>query len=270
MDRAELDWAVEMAAQEGWNPGLSDANAFYAADPEGFLIGTLNDEPVGCISAVAYGETFGFIGLYIVHPDHRGRGYGFRLWEAAMERLTGRNVGLDGVVEQQANYRRSGFNLAYRNVRYRFDDVADVPTGVIPIDADWAEALTAYERPLFPAPRPDFLRAWLSTPESSAFAVVEDDRLQGWGMIRPCREGSKIGPLFAEDADTADRLFRALAATRLLGSVYLDVPEPNMAAVALAARYSMTRVFDTARMYTGPAPDVDLTRVFGVTTFELG
>jgi hypothetical protein len=32
----------------------------------------------------------------------------------------------------------------------------------------------------------------------------------------------------------------------------------------------MTQVFATARMYTGPAPAIDLDRVFGVTSFELG
>jgi GNAT superfamily N-acetyltransferase len=270
MERGEMDWAVEMAAREGWNPGLHDAEAFYAADPKGFLVGTLHDDPIGCISAVAYGDTFGFVGLYVVSPEHRGQGHGFRLWKAALERLKGRNVGLDGVVEQQANYRRSGFNLAYRNVRYRFDGPAEVPQGIIPIDADWAEALAAYEKRLFPASRTEFLRNWLAVPDASSFAVVEDDRLLGWGAIRPCREGHKIGPLFAESTEIADRLFQALASTRLLGNVYLDVPEPNTAAVALAERHRMTRVFETARMYTGPEPEMDLHRIFGVTSFELG
>jgi hypothetical protein len=41
MTRDELDLAVEWAAQEGWNPGLADAECFHAADPEGFLIGVL-------------------------------------------------------------------------------------------------------------------------------------------------------------------------------------------------------------------------------------
>lgn len=270
MERAELDWAVEMAAQEGWNPGLNDAEAFYAADPEGFLIGTLDGQPIGCISAVAYGDTFGFIGLYIVSPEHRGQGHGYRLWEAAMDRLAGRNVGLDGVVEQQANYQRSGFNLAYRNVRYRYEGLLEVPDCVIQIDADWTEALAAYDRRLFPALRTDFLKTWLATPEASSFAVVEDDRLLGWGTIRPCREGHKIGPLFAENPEVAERLFQALVSTRLLGNVYLDIPEPNPAAIALADRHGMTRVFETARMYTGPEPEADLHRIFGVTTFELG
>jgi len=29
-------------------------------------------------------------------------------------------------------------------------------------------------------------------------------------------------------------------------------------------------VFETARMYTGPAPAIDLARIYGITTFELG
>ena len=55
------------------------------------------------ISAVRYPEDFGFIGLYIVVPEQRGRGYGIQLWNAAMQRLAGCNIGLDGVIEQQEN-----------------------------------------------------------------------------------------------------------------------------------------------------------------------
>jgi hypothetical protein len=40
--------------------------------------------------------------------------------------------------------------------------------------------------------------------------------------------------------------------------------------VALAEAYRMQPSFETVRMYTGEAPDVDLGRIFGVTTFELG
>ena len=68
MTRPEVDLAVDWAAAEGWNPGLADAECFYAADPDGFLIGLLGDEPVATISAVKYGKSFGFIGLYIVKP----------------------------------------------------------------------------------------------------------------------------------------------------------------------------------------------------------
>jgi hypothetical protein len=40
--------------------------------------------------------------------------------------------------------------------------------------------------------------------------------------------------------------------------------------MALAADLGLTRRFETARMYKGPAPEIPLERVFGITTFELG
>ena len=64
------------------------------------------------------GEGFGFLGFYLARPEHRGKGYGLEIWKAGMDYMGARNVGLDGVVAQQDNYRRSGFVYAYGNVRY--------------------------------------------------------------------------------------------------------------------------------------------------------
>src|SRR5690606_16283758 len=119
MTRPEVDLCVEWAAAEGWNPGLHDAAPFHAADSEGFLVGMLDGEPIGSISAVRYGGHFGFIGFYIVAPAWRQQGYGLQLWHAAMQHLQGRLIGLDGVVAQQDNYRKSGFALAYNNIRFQ-------------------------------------------------------------------------------------------------------------------------------------------------------
>src|SRR6201991_1054150 len=114
----ELSIAVNWAAAEGWNPGLADATCFAAADPGGFFIGELDDAPIATVSCVNYGESFAFLGFYIVRKDLRGRGYGLRIWNAAIAHAGRRVIGLDGVVTQQNNYRRSGFELAYTNVRY--------------------------------------------------------------------------------------------------------------------------------------------------------
>src|SRR6188768_2852113 len=84
------------AADEGWNPGNSDAQAFFATDPGGFLIGRLDGEPVTCISVVKYGQGFGFLGFYIARPGVGGKGSGIRDWDAGMAWLVGRSVGLDG------------------------------------------------------------------------------------------------------------------------------------------------------------------------------
>ncbi len=276
MSRADLDRALDWAAAEGWNPGLDDGEAFFAADPQGFLMGFIGEEPVACISVVAYGDAYGFLGLYICRPEFRGQGHGRALWQAGMARLGDRTVGLDGVVAEQANYARSGFVLAHRNIRFggtaTAHEIADMrivelvpsrPTGL-------AGSIVAYDRCLQPGPREAFLRAWLTPPGRRTIAFVEANSICGYGSVRPCRAGYKIGPLFADTPDIAERLFAALTG-RLYGApIFLDVPEPNRAAVALAERNGLAPVFETARMYRGAAPALALERTFGITTFELG
>jgi GNAT superfamily N-acetyltransferase len=270
--RRELDLALEWAAQEGWNPGLSDAECFYAADPEGFLLAFRDGEPVASISVVRYGSSFGFLGLYIVRPDLRGRGYGYQLWQAGVAQLGERTVGLDGVVAQQDNYHRSGFNLAHRNIRYGGQPGLEAPLDarIRPVEGDLLNAVRGYDQGFFPAPRDGFLHCWLDSGRHQARAFVEDGAVQGYGVIRRCRTGCKIGPLFAETTAGAEALFRSLAAEAGSESVFLDVPEPNPEARALAARYGLVPAFETARMYRGPDPQLPLSRIFGITTFELG
>ncbi len=270
MSRAELDRVIDWAAVEGWNPGLGDSDAFYAADPAGFFVGVLAGEPVASISLVAYDAQFSFLGLYIVQPAHRGKGLGLKLWRAALAQHGTPLVGLDGVVAQQENYKKSGFQLAYRNIRYR-GVVAGRPSArLVAADAVPFDRLLAYDREFFPAPRPTFLSRWIKPADGRALVAINDGRIAGFGVIRACLEGLKIGPLFAESESVAEEVLIALAATARGDTIYLDVPAPNAAAIRLAERHGMKPVFETARMYTGAAPDLPLSRLFGVTSFELG
>lgn len=275
MSREDLDYAVNWAAIAGWNPGLQDADCFYEADPSGFLMGYLDEEPIAAISAVKYGDTFGFLGFYIVRPPFRGQGYGLQIWQAGLNALQGRTVGLDGVVEQQGNYLKSGFKLAYRNVRYEgwgasapdmSEDAAIAPLSAIPF-----ATLLQYDRPFFPDDRTRFLQCWVSQPNSTAIGLLQNNDLAGYGVLRPCREGYKMGPLFADTPAYAERLFTMLKAKVPRDApFYLDVPEVNGAAIALAERHGMTSMFETARMYRPAIPSLPTDRIFGVTTFELG
>ncbi len=269
----ELDMGIAWAAQEGWNPGLHDRDSFYAADPEGFLLAEWDGEPVGMISAVRYGSSFGFIGFYIVRPAFRGRGHGLALWQAGMARLAGRLVGLDGVVAQQANYCKSGFVLAYNNVRMQ--GVAHVKGAahpdVVALDAVGIDPLLRYDALLFPAGREAFLRRWVRQTGSTALGLVRAGYLKGYGVVRPCQVGYKVGPLFADDALVAHDLLNALMHHVPRGEpVQLDMVANHTAARELAHTWQMAPVFETARMYTGAAPELDLSRQFGITSFELG
>lgn len=268
----EIALAVNWAAAEGWNPGLADDACFATVDPGGFLVGELDGVPAATVSCVNYDDNFAFLGFYIVRQDLRGRGHGLRIWNAAIAHAGSRVIGLDGVVAQQKNYQKSGFQLACANIRYGGTVAAPtVPqSGIVALGDVPFASVEASDATVFPAPRPAFLRAWIAAPGHVGCAMVRDGTLAGWGVIRPCRQGRKIGPLVADDRVTAEVVLSALLARAGGGEIFLDVPAINRDAVALAEDLGLAPVFETARMYTGTIPPLRLERVFGVTTFELG
>ena len=261
----------------GWNPGLRDAGSFFAADAQGFLMGGLVDVPIACVSAVRYDVSFGFLGCYLVEAAYRGYGYGLALHEAARRHLQGCLQGGDGVLENVEKYKRIGRVYAYQNARYEgVKSIAWHSPGsgscMNAREVAFAE-LEQLDRACFPAARTAFLKAWIHQPGAHALALVGEPgrRLLGYGVIRPCFRGWKIGPLFSRDAASAESLFCGLVDRIPAGETFfLDIAEPNLQALEMVRRHGMTQVFATARMYTGPAPHLELGWIYGVTTFELG
>lgn len=276
MTRDELDMLVEWAAREGWNPGLDDADVFWATDPEGFVAAEIDGELIGGGSIVAYEKKYGFMGFFIMRPEYRGRGLGDHLWHERKRRLLARldadaAIGLDGVFNMQHYYARGGFRFVGRDLRFEGLGM-DLPQPKHVIEASVLpfERIDAYDRRHFPAPRSRFLQDWIHRPGGHALAVVDGGEIRGYAVMRPCRTGYKIGPLFAANAGLAESLLVAIA-SRVPGEpIFLDVPEINGDALALVARYRMSEVFGCARMVLGPIPELPVAEIFGVTTFELG
>ncbi|WP_407118830.1 GNAT family N-acetyltransferase [Bradyrhizobium sp. LMG 9283] len=268
----EITVAIDWAAAEGWNPGLADATCFAIPDAQGFFVGEIDGEPVATVSCVNYDDRFAFLGFYIVRQPFRGAGHGLRIWNAAIAHAGTRVIGLDGVVAQQDNYKKSGFQLAYANIRY--GGVVTAPpkssAEVVALDNIPFAIVEADDATVFPARRSAFLRAWINTPGRVGRALLRDSGLAAWGVIRPCRTGYKIGPLVADDRAAAEQVMQTLLGSASRGEVFLDVPAVNPGAIALAEQFGLKPVFETARMYTGPIPPLRIDRIFGVTSFELG
>lgn len=269
LELVEVEQLVGWAAAEGWNPGLNDAAAFRATDAEGFIGAFVDGEMVAGISAVAYGTSYGFIGLYISREDMRGRGHGKAVWEAGMAHLEGRTIGLDGVDEQFENYRRKGFAPAYRTIRFG-GGFAGHPVDGVKVAAATLDLLPqalAFDRRSFPESRDGFLARWLMTPHFACVAVSKGT-VTGYGVMRQCRSGWKIGGLLAIDDGTAAALVQHLAAS-VEGEVFIDVPAARQRFMDFLLVSGLRPGFETTRMYLGkPIPLAP--ELFGVTTLELG
>jgi hypothetical protein len=267
----EVATIVDWARDEGWNPGMHDAEIFAAADPDGLFCAEMEGKIVGGISAVAYDDTYGFVGLFIVRPELRGHRVGLDLAARALERLGNRIIGIDGVLAKEGQYTKFyGFVPAGRNVRFEGRPEGRVTPGLVDARSLPFPDLSAYDRRHFPSLREGFLRDWIHQEGATALADTRGGVLRGYGVIRPCAVGAKVGPLFAESPAVAEELFLALCARVPEGLVYLDTPGDNPRAVELARKFALREVFATTRMYRGGVPEFNREGVFGVTTFELG
>ena len=169
-----IGWAP---AGEGWNPGLADAECFYAADPMGFVD---RASPSLSISVVRYGEAFGFLGLYI--PCGR------TAWPGVRHRpLAGRHgsqvvsSASTVLVAQQANYARSASRCASQRAFWCAAQV-DAPNRASCRSMPPSSAVLAYDRTSSP-PRATFFCA----------AGLRTTRERGWP--RTARRGVRC--LFA-------------------------------------------------------------------------
>ncbi|MGE5396696.1 MAG: GNAT family N-acetyltransferase [Chitinophagales bacterium] len=273
MTLKDAETAVNWAGDEGWNPGLDDAEYFYNSDPQGFFIGELLDRPIGSISAVAYSDAFGFMGYYIVRPEYRGKGYGIQLWKRAMDYMGNRVIGLDAVLAQEGNYQKSGFATVYHTFRFegKSNDSYKDPKEIVELKTLDLNTLYAYDNLSFPASRSSFLKRWIQPTRGASLGYIDDKGLKGYGVIRTSRSGYRIGPLFADSNDIAEAIYRALITRIPSGSsVFIDIPEINIPALKLAERFNMQMGFETARMYRGIPIPIQLDKIYGVTSLELG
>lgn len=263
--------AVDWAAAEGWNPGLEDAEAFHAIDPGSFLMGWLGDTPVSAISVVRHSETFGFLGYYLCKPEYRGRGHGVAIWRAGLELLGTRTVGLDGVPAQEQNYRRSGFEFAFRSHRFEGEVDGCSQLDVGPANPEDLGEILRLDAAVNGVSRANYLIEWVrQTATRQTLVFRQGGRIAAMGTIRRCRAGHKIGPLIAPDLGTADGLVRSLAAANGARQIAIDIPETSRLGSALVQQFDLKSSFDCARMYRGSCPKLDIGLAIGLASFELG
>ncbi len=260
-----------LIARQGWNGGRHDAETFASADPDAWLIAEVDGAPVGVTLATRWNDAFGWIGVYLVDPDLRGRGIGLALFRRALERLEPRTIGLDGDPAQQANYRRSGFVDVHPNTRWHGPAGAWEPSGdVVPAAVVSFGELVTFDARAVGTERPALLRAWLDQPEAVSVAVGSD-ALTGFATARPAADGWKVGPVHAIAADAA--VAAIAGAVEHLPSdtmCWFDVPDPNVEARALLGGRGYEAAPTSGRMVRGTPPPADLSISFALMAHEVG
>jgi len=108
---------------QGWGPGLKDAECFMACDLTAGFVGELNGKPIGCMTMAKYGDSFAVGGCYIVNKKYRGRGYGKKIFDAAVASAKpSRSIGIiSGLSLLEEMHQRYGFNAQFYGAFFVFN-----------------------------------------------------------------------------------------------------------------------------------------------------
>ncbi|MFK7744109.1 MAG: GNAT family N-acetyltransferase [Roseobacter sp.] len=271
MSHDDLCVVLNWAEKEGWNPGLDDAAAFHAADPSGFLIKTLDGQLVSAISVVNHTADFAFLGLYLCKPEFRGKGYGMDIWRAGLAHAGHRVIGLDGVPDQQENYARSGFVNCGKTVRYEGHLPCAPDPHVRCVSPQEISLLIDHDAKAAGIRRDAFARAWFAgSANRQTMVLTKGTDITGFATFRRCCIGTKIGPFKASCEADALALLSSNPFCMPSEAAYIDIPDKSASFAKLLFQNNFTPVFETARMYSGPAPKPVFATYQAIASMELG
>lgn len=259
MTAADVPFAMSLKNIARWNQVKADWLGYLAFEPDGCFIAEVNGRPAGTATTVTYDAKVGWIGMVLVHPDQRRRGIGSALLRHCIEHLRGRGIGsikLDATPMGRPVYLPLGFHDEYEVRRYE---------GVMPESIEGAtrgsvrqikegdlHALTAFEGARFGVERGRVLQSLARRhPQWSLLAHNQRGAITGYLLAHEGHEAVQIAPWVAADVDAARHL-AAEACRRLAGRrIFLDVPGPNRAGVALIEQFGFTIQRSFTRMYLG-------------------
>ena len=293
---ADIPTVTAWARQEGFAPGEGDVAIYRQTDQQGLWVAWLDQEPVGCIAGVRYNAAYGFIGMFLVAPHQRGKGYGVELWRHALHHLEDVPcIGLEAALDRVDDYGGWGFQPGSPTTRWQRAEGGAGPSnqdrGLSPGETSTAPvqepawclltgeaipemAVQRFDAQREPSPRPHFLHQWLHHPAGTVHALLDrEGTCHGFGRIRPSLlkdgEGWRIGPLVADHPAAARALMEGLL-QRHAGAVLIDGPGANPLGAPLLEELGFVPLSQTLRMYRGTAPAVSLADVYGLACLELG
>lgn len=206
-NQTEEDWRMLLSLGHGWGLRLGGA-------------GDSADCLVASTLVLPYEDRFAWISMVLVLPDQRGKGLAARLLRHALQDLAARRLLplLDATPDGRPVYLKQGFVDAWGFQRWRRRATAnrespapEITTNMAArplLEADWPQ-LQAADAQAFGASRLRLLRALAQRTPQAAWVAEGENALRGYVLAREGRTALQLGPLLADDEDTAIGLLAA-------------------------------------------------------------
>jgi predicted GNAT family acetyltransferase len=265
----DLGFCVGLFSHVGWGNTVDDVRRMLFYEPDGCFIASLGGVDVGMVASTGYGEV-GWVGNLIVLPEHRGRGIGAALMEAAIGHLQdagARSVRLDSVPRAVPLYRRLGFREEYPSLRFRGQGRRLPSNGVERMSQADLAGVVELDKRFFGAPRERMLKRVLQDFPGLCFVARVDGRVTGYVMAKVGEGVYRIGPWICEPEkpEAAEGLLRRLMSEAAGQRLWAGVPGFNEASVEMLRESGFEVMPPSLRMCYGECkPMGDPVGVFGI------
>lgn len=264
---------LRLCRAAGWNQTARDWARFFDSTPDGARVATIEGRVVGTAATVRYGDACAWIGMVLVDPAARGRGIGTQLFDEALGLLSDIPVvRLDATPAGYPLYRKRGFVEDHRVHRMTNTSPAtrqSVAAGVRTIRPDGLARMLPLDAAAFGAARESMLRWMLEGAPQMAWLAEDGTRVRGFVLGRHGHAFDHVGPVVAEDVDTAAALtVAALAVTSR--PVVIDATPHVPGWQERLRSLGFVEQRELIRMTKGPAPATDHERHFAILGPEFG
>lgn len=271
MTVSDIPSGLGLSAAAGWNQRDSDWRFLLERNPGRFVVAERDGCVIGSGGAVCYGSALAWVCMILVDPAERGRGIGTRIVSGVLDRLVDmRSVGLDATPFGLGVYAKLGFVETSRLVRMEAPATAgeEDESPVRPLGPGDLEAVLTLDRSVFGADRADLLRA--SVSRSPAFVALRNGAIVGYCFGRDGARSRQIGPVVADDVDTASSLVVSSLVADTGGPVVVDVPADRPDWVAALEELGFEEKRPLVRMFRGTPPPGIPERVWAIFGPEFG
>jgi GNAT superfamily N-acetyltransferase len=251
---ADVPLGLGLCRAAGWNQTEADWRRCLDLQPDGCFVAELDGDPVGTTTTCVFGAV-AWVAMVLVAEPARGRGVGAALLDAALAFLDGRGVAtvrLDATPLGRPLYERRGFAEQLSLARCEGTPLVAPPVAEVEaaVPREW-EGLAALDEEVTGTDRRRLLQRLFAERPDGVRLVREGKRVAGFLAERAGARAVQLGPCVA--VPEAGSLLLADALSRHAGRpVYLDVPEPNEAALRLALAQGLTVQRRLTRMVRGP------------------
>lgn len=243
MEGHDLPVMDSLLRLENWNQTPADLKRFLDYEPRGCFLARSGGEAVGTVTTTTYGQELGWIGMMLVHPDFRRRGIASALMKTSLDYLNEKSIAcikLDATPAGKPVYERLGFRAEWEFERWerKGDEASQFDLSIA----------ASFEPPAFDARVFGANRAnWLGLLAVGSRVI---ERKGAYAMLRPGARAAYLGPVVAEDPNSARELIQELIVS-CEGTIIWDVPGPNAFAVEIAKSLGFQPIRQLWRMWTG-------------------